>query len=323
MLLVIFMLFHGAIHMKENWAAYRAGLQRLMDMQDKMIDAVSKDLHLRNTWDNRVKEIYNTLLSKAQEGVWATVNRIVSGLSEGFSSAAIVLLYVLFWLLQPLPTGGKAGNLVRSYIYKKTLVSFLYGFCVTLLFFALSIDLAVLFGTISFFLNFVPEVGAFISMLVPVPVILLDGRLDQPFLVLGAALVGQLLLKFVFGNVLEVKLIERDREMNIHPVWVILGLSYFGYVWGPIGMLISVPILAMLKTAAMSARSWPPEAGLGVPGDEGAEALGGLAAPEALVDYFLACFEGRKGPRPSGRPLVSSPHSVPPSPAVLRCESPE
>jgi len=105
---------------------------------------------------------------------------------------------------------------------------------------------------ITFFLNFVPEVGAIISMMIPIPVILLDGRLSSPMAVICKALAGQILLKFLFSNVLEVKLIENDREMSIHPVWIMLGLNYFGFVWGPVGMLISVPMLALLKSAALS-----------------------------------------------------------------------
>jgi len=282
-LLIVALLCHQAMHMKENFAAYRAGVQRLEKLQDAMIGSVLQQLHMTAAFDHRIKEGYNAILNKAQEGVWTTVNTIASGLSEGLSSTVIMMLYVLFWLLQPLPTGGKAGALVRSYIYKKMLVSFLYGFCVAMLFAALGIDLAVLFGTVSFCLNFVPEVGAFISMLVPIPVILLDGRLANPFQVLIAAVVGQILLKFIFGNILEVKLIERDREMSIHPVWVILGLSYFGFVWGPIGMLISVPMLAMIKTAAMSAR---------------AGGQGGQAIAPALAASFLACFESRRVAQP-------------------------
>lgn len=279
-LLVILLLCHGAFHMKDNWSSYRAGLERLEGWQDGIIDAASREFHLTKAMENRLKEGYYEILSQTQDGVWAVVNSIVTSVSEGLSSTVLLLLYLLFWLLAPLPTGGKAGALVRSYIYKKTIVSFFFGLCVAGLFLLLGVDLAVLFGVISFFLNYVPEVGAFISMIGPIPVILLDGRIDRPFLVLGEALMGQLMLKFLFSNVLEVKLIERDREMSIHPVWVILGLSYFGFVWGPIGMLISVPIMAMLKTAALSASR----------GQDGTP-LGELPG---LAQVVLACFEGRK-----------------------------
>eukprot|EP00927_Polykrikos_kofoidii_P034207 TRINITY_DN29041_c0_g1_i1.p1 TRINITY_DN29041_c0_g1~~TRINITY_DN29041_c0_g1_i1.p1 ORF type:complete len:475 (-),score=69.38 TRINITY_DN29041_c0_g1_i1:206-1630(-) len=268
----------GAMHMKDNWESYKIGLQRLEIYQENAIDTVSANLKLTRSMEERLREaaVMKTVLGKAQDLVWTIVNFIVSGVSEGLSSLALMMLYVLFWLFQPLPTGGTAGALVRSYLYKKSLVSALYGVCVTVLFASLGVDLAILFGVISFFLNFVPEIGAFIAMIVPIPIILLDGRLSHPFSVLAAATIGNLVLKFIFGNLLEVKLIERDRHMSIHPVWVILGLSYFGFIWGPIGMMISVPMLAMLKTAVMSSR-------VTIPIDNGLR---------AIADAFVACLEG-------------------------------
>ena len=49
---------------------------------------------------------------------------------------------------------------------------------------------------------------------------------------------------FIYGLILQPSLMAPCTGM------VIMGLSYFGYIWGPIGMLISVPIMAMVKTAA-------------------------------------------------------------------------
>lgn len=283
MLLVVFLvgvlLFQGAVHMKGHWAAYTAGAQHLIKACDDMIDAAAEAFHVSSSVDVRIKEAYNSVLGKTHDGLWMLINVIVAQVSVGISSGIMMFLYLLFWLLSPLPIGGTASALVRSYIRKKTCVSALYGICVALLFFVLGIDLAILFGVVSFFLNFVPEVGAFISMLLPVPVIILDSRLESPFLVLLLAFIGQLVLKFIFSNILEVKLIERDREMNIHPVWVIFGLSYFGFVWGPIGMLISVPMMAMLKTGALSVQV--------------SLECEGPSVAASLLEGFVACLEGR------------------------------
>jgi len=160
----------------------------------------------------------------------------------------------------------------------KTICSGGLGVSLAISFALLGIDLAILFGMVAFFLNYVPEIGMLISLLVPVPVIMLDGRLENPFRVLLLATLVQSMLKFFWCNIVEVKLIEMDKEMAIHPVWVIGGLSYFGYIWGPIGMLISVPLLAIAKAAAMSANIIFPD------------------EPDVtrLSDVFLACLEGRK-----------------------------
>lgn len=275
--IVIMLLGHGTMHMKENWRAYSDGLHKLEERQDKFVDRMSEELKLNGKLEKRMKGAYNTFLEKIEQVMWQSVDSIISDVSEGAFLLVWIMLYVLFWLFQPLPFAETAGNLVRSYMYKKTLVSALYGVCVTVLFCVLGIDLAVLFGVISFFLNYVPEVGAIISMAIPIPVILLDGRIENPFLVLLVATMGQMLLKFIFSNVLEVKLVERDRVMSIHPVWVVFGLSYFGFVWGPIGMLISVPMLALVKTAATSMKS------------EGYSTLS-----QTIAEGLLACLEGRR-----------------------------
>mmetsp|Transcript_89126 Transcript_89126/g.230023 ORF Transcript_89126/g.230023 Transcript_89126/m.230023 type:complete len:519 (-) Transcript_89126:77-1633(-) len=299
-----YLLGHGAMQLKDNWQAYRDGLQRLQKMQDDFVDAAARELNMKDSVDIRVKEAYDEILKKAQHIIWHVVNDIVTGVTEGLSSILIMLLYVLFWLLQPLPTSGGVSAVVRSYLWKKACVSFLYGSCVTLLFYVLSIDLAIFFGVISFFLNFVPEVGAFISMIIPVPVIMLDGRMKNPAFVLLASLVGQMFLKFLYSNILEVKLIERDKEMNIHPVWVIAGLSYFGYIWGPLGALLSVPMLAMVKMAALAAL-----------GDTQGDRASRDEIVSVMAEMFLACFEGRPYTDCGGKDQ-KSPHSSPRMPQL-------
>jgi len=277
------LLVRGALHLQMGWPAYQEGMKRWVEWFDTLANAVTKGMSLDQNIQLRAKAVYNYALATLQDLIYGSVNWLISSISTSVSTLIVVILYVLFGLSRPLPMGGTAGALVRSYIWKKSLVSLLYGACVTLLFLLLSNDLAFFFGMVSFFLNYVPEVGAIFSMMVPVPVILLDGRLTSPILVLTISIIGQLLLKLAFSNILEMKLVEQDREMSIHPVWVLLGLNYFGYIWGPVGMLISVPVLALMKSAALSSllsedglsRSWAPN--------------------------FLACLEGRPGAWAAGR----------------------
>jgi predicted PurR-regulated permease PerM len=248
------LLFRGAVHLKESWGAYQVGLENWVKWLDMATTSVSGKLNLHHTKsvEAQFKALYNYVLLRLQDAVSMLVNEIVSTVSAGISTLVMVFLYVLFWLWRPLPISGNASALVRNYLVKKTFVSAVYGFGVTLLFLAAGNDLAIFFGMVSFFLNYVPEVGAIISMLVPAPVILLDGRLQSPVPTLCLLTFGQVLLKLGINNILEVKLLEADREMSIHPVWVLLNLNYFGYVWGPMGMLVSVPLLAMVKSAVLS-----------------------------------------------------------------------
>lgn len=284
---LIFMLFlvllgHGAMHMKDHWSSYHEGMKRWQKMQDHMFDHASGSVFqesLPKAMEAKLKEAYDKALEEAQAFIWNLLEALLGGVSEGVSRFVLILLLVMFWLMEPLPNGGKASSVVRSYLWKKSVVSAVYGVSVGLLFWALGVDLAVFFGLISFFLNFIPEVGPFIAMAVPVPIILLDARLKHPGPIVLASILAQLVLKFIM-NVLEVKLMGQDREMAIHPVWIIFGLTYFSYIWGPLGALMSVPMMAMVKTVALEAR--------------GKEQSPTDTAVPAIAESILACMEGRQ-----------------------------
>lgn len=249
---LVYLLASGALHIKDHWQAYQKGVDSWVAWLDSMRDAIVARSKVSGALDARVKMVYTNILTRVQELILQLVNSIVTFVSEGVSFAVMVLLYMLFWLFQPLPISGKASSLVQSYIWKKALVGFLYGMSVAMFLFCLRIDLPIFFGLVSFCLYFVPEVGAFISMLAPVPLILLNGNFESPIVLLFVALLGQVFLKLLIGNFLELRLVSDDEEMSLHPVWVLLSLNYFGFLWGPVGMLVSVPLLATLKSIVIS-----------------------------------------------------------------------
>lgn len=268
------MVWYNCMQMKEEWPAYKAGALRVAGSFQKLIDTIGRNLNLqsRTDVDHYVKASYEKLLTATEQLIWGLLNKVLENVSQGLSWLILTFLYTFFWLLRPLPLTDQMNEFIRSYILKKTIICLGYGLCVGILFGILHIDLAAVFGLASFALSYLPEVGPIIAICLPIPVILLDGRLKNPLATLCAATLGQLLLKFVFGNYLEVKLIEDDRMMMIHPVWILLGLTYFGYVWGPVGMLLSVPILAMFKVLVI------PETGV---------------VPKGYGLPILACLEGR------------------------------
>ncbi|CAE7733340.1 tqsA [Symbiodinium microadriaticum] len=271
-------LLAGALHLRESWQSYSSGATNLVEWLQATTRNLSTRLRLSDDADVRLNGFYTSLLDKGQALVSSVVEAIIAEVSSCVVSLIIIFLYVIFGLLYPLPIGGKVSNLVRSYLWKKTVVSLLYGFSVSALFLLLNNDLAVFFGIVSFFFNYVPEVGTIIAIFIPMPVILLDGRLLSPAATLAKATVGQLVLKIVFNNIIETSLIQNDQEMRIHPVWVLLTINYFGFIWGPAGMMIGVPILSVMKGAAVSAV-------------ELTESKDDVA--KAWAESFLACLEGR------------------------------
>jgi len=72
--------------------------------------------------------------------------------------------------------------------------------------------------------------------------------IENPGHTLILALCGLGALKMFWSNFVEVKLIENDDRMTMHPVVTLLSIGVFGLIWGPTGMMLSVPFMGILRT---------------------------------------------------------------------------
>ena len=117
------------------------------------------------------------------------------------------------------------------------------------MFYFLGVDKALLFGRLIVVLNYIPEIGHRVAGVLPCPVILLDGRVipDMRLLNLFVSIIGQAFFKFVCGNMIELQIFQNDKEMKMHPVVVLFGIALFGFNWGPTGMIVCVPAMAVIK----------------------------------------------------------------------------
>eukprot|EP00420_Gonyaulax_spinifera_P039407 CAMPEP_0197887172 /NCGR_PEP_ID=MMETSP1439-20131203/19281_1 /TAXON_ID=66791 /ORGANISM="Gonyaulax spinifera, Strain CCMP409" /LENGTH=440 /DNA_ID=CAMNT_0043506999 /DNA_START=92 /DNA_END=1414 /DNA_ORIENTATION=+ len=231
-------IYQSALHMRRDFHHYTEGAQRISEWTN----------HLKDRVPDAVLQQATTKALNAMEGI---VNFLLQTMMEKATGLLVevlmMLLYMAFWLCEPVHVGEAIPALFKQYIVLKSIASGTYAFCIWALLHSLRVDLSAVFGLITFFFNFVPEVGPFLSIMLPIPVILFDGRLKQPLMKVFIALLGQLCLKFVFGNIIEVKLVERQDDMKMHPVMILFSVAFFGYVWGATGMLLSVPIMATFK----------------------------------------------------------------------------
>jgi len=232
------MVYRSALHMQQSWPHYERGAGTIRTRTEAWMA----------TLPDRVLQ---KLTSEALAGMEEVLSSLAGGILETTTSTIVQLLwlflYTVFWLCQPMYIGKKISDVFRRYIFLKGLASAGYAFCIWILLHALGVDLAIVFGLITFVLNFIPEIGPFISMMLPLPVILFDDRMQNPLQCMLLALVGQMLLKVVWGNIVEIKLIESQQEMRMHPVIILFFVAFFQSIWGATGMLLSVPIVAALK----------------------------------------------------------------------------
>jgi len=136
-------------------------------------------------------------------------------------------------------------NLGR-YLGIKTLVSIATGICAGTLTWVLHLDFPLLWAMLAFLLNYVPTIG---SIIAAVPAVLLALVQIGPGAA-GATAVGFIGINIVFGNFLEPRLMGYG--VGISPLVVFVGLVAWGFIFGPVGMLLSVPLTMTLKMALES-----------------------------------------------------------------------
>jgi AI-2 transport protein TqsA len=132
---------------------------------------------------------------------------------------------------------------VHSYLGIKSLLSLLTGGLVTIILWQFGVDYPVMWGLIAFLLNFIPTVG---SIIAAIPAILLTLVQLGP-LTAGLVAASYIVINILIGNVLEPKLMGRG--LNLSPLVVFLSLVFWGWILGPVGMLLSIPLTVMVKIA--------------------------------------------------------------------------
>jgi predicted PurR-regulated permease PerM len=103
-----------------------------------------------------------------------------------------------------------------------------------------------MWGLLTFLLNFVPTIGSFLAAAPPVLLALVQAGPVTAGLAAGV----QILINVVIGNVLEPRWMGRG--LNLSSLVVFLSLVFWGWVLGPIGMLLSVPLTILVKIALES-----------------------------------------------------------------------
>lgn len=139
------------------------------------------------------------------------------------------------------------GNIQRQisfYLIVKIFVSLLAAGFTWIVLTSVKAELASMLAVLTFVLNFIPNIGPFISTMLPMPVLFLQYGFDWHILL---ALILLTAIHFVIGNVLETKWLGKG--MDLDPIIVIASLLFWALVWGIMGALLAVPLTAIIKMA--------------------------------------------------------------------------
>jgi predicted PurR-regulated permease PerM len=134
----------------------------------------------------------------------------------------------------------------------KTLTSLATGIAITIWMLILGVDYPLLWGFLAFMLNYIPTIGSIIAA-IPTALLALV-QLGSGYMVL--VLIGYLVVNITIGNFIEPKVMGRG--LGLSTLVVFLSLVFWGYILGPVGMLLAVPLTMILKIALGSSEetSW-------------------------------------------------------------------
>ncbi len=208
------------------------------------------------------------------EKIAVVITDLVSGIAGIFTNFVLILIYVIFLLTEfgsirrrvlKAFSAEKSRKItealgdilfdVRKYIVGKTLINFSHALTITIVFWIFGLDFAILWGLLTFVLAYIPNIGAFIATILPFLTSLMqyDNFVTPIILLIIMAVVGS-----VFGNIIEPKILG-DR-LNLSPILLLFSLIFWGYVWGVVGMILSVPVMSMIKIVLSKFESTRPVA---------------------------------------------------------------
>lgn len=208
----------------------------------------------------------NLDITKIGTFVFNSLGTFVSVLSTIF----LVLIFLIFMLagrgkleekirrFSPGPGGSDqliriVGNIdrqVQKYMVIKTVISLASGLISLAVFAAFGLRYSILWAFVTFVLNYIPNIGSFISKILPFAFAVLQfGRFWPAFWMLAILIVTDA----ITGSVIEPRVMGRG--LGLSPLAILIMLFFWGWMWGIPGMILSVPIMVVMKIVSSNVPS--------------------------------------------------------------------
>jgi AI-2 transport protein TqsA len=130
---------------------------------------------------------------------------------------------------------------VQQYLLVKTEVSLTTGLLIGVSLALMDVDFPVLWGLLAFLLNYIPSLGSIIAAVPPTLLAILQFGSGRA---IGVAIVF-VVVNITLGSLVEPHLM--GRKLGLSALVVFLSLVFWGWVWGPAGMILAVPLTMIIK----------------------------------------------------------------------------
>jgi predicted PurR-regulated permease PerM len=139
---------------------------------------------------------------------------------------------------------------VQRYVVTKLLISLSVGVIVGFILWLFKIEFFIIWAFLAVLLNFIPNVGSVIAVILPALMALVQYQSFGYALLLAAVII---VVQNIIGNIIEPKIFG-DR-LGLNPLVILLSLLIWGYIWGIVGMFLAVPLTAIGKIIMSNATS--------------------------------------------------------------------
>ena len=237
--------------------------QSSLEYQQKITAEWSEVIHWLNDHGIFVAESIKEIADPA--AAVGLVSSILKGFGSVLSNSFLIGLTVIFILSEtagitqkpvslndtgsePLQTDGQVFSQVfidklRSYMSMKTIISMVTGVLIAVAMWLIGVDYPVLWGVLAFMLNFVPNIGSIIAAVPAVILTLVQLGFTSALLVAAVFVV----VNVIIGSIIEPRYMGKG--LGLSTLVVFVSLVFWGWVLGPVGMLLSVPLTITVKLA--------------------------------------------------------------------------
>ena len=237
--------------------AFTVEIPRYQARMFVLITSVQDSLAARGI-EVSIREEVARLFDPRQMVLWG--GDLLSGVASIVSTTVLVVLTVIFMLSEAAglpakiraafgPSNGRRLELsgvvtqVHRYLIIKTMISLITGLLLGVWVWVLGVDFPVLWGLTAFVLNYIPNIGSILAAVPPTVLGLIQP--DGGVALCLAVIAGYLTVNIVVGSLLEPTWM--GERLGLSTLVVFLSLVFWGWVWGAVGMLLSVPLTMVAK----------------------------------------------------------------------------
>jgi len=131
---------------------------------------------------------------------------------------------------------------IQKYIITKFLISLTLGFLIGIILWLYGVEFYIVWATIAVLLNFIPNIGSIIGVALPALMTLIQYESVGYALLVTATII---VVQNIIGNIIEPQIF--GNRLGLNPLIILFSLMVWGYLWGIVGMFLSVPLTAVLK----------------------------------------------------------------------------